>query len=137
MPIQLQVFHPDQIVVVVARGTVTIEEYQKFLAEVVENGALFYRKIFDVTSAIFPAEGQAEMLRQVLLMDARMREALGPRRGPIAFVVDPARGQIAREYERATENDKERPFRVFHSLYEARRWLSTLPIALRVEKNGP
>lgn len=121
MPIQLDIFHPDRIAVVVARGHVTLEEYRDLLAEIVKAGVVPYRKIIDTTGA----ESDVITLDVLLKADELTRNLVSRPRGPLALVVDRARGDVAREFkERATD----RPVGVFGSIHEARAWLRTLPI---------
>jgi hypothetical protein len=42
-------------------------------------------------------------------------------RGPLAFVIDPARGEIVERFVDLTKG--ERPVRMFRSIHDARRWL--------------
>ena len=51
MPIQLEIFHPDRILIGVGRGNVTLQEYGEFVAEVVKANVMHYRKIIDATGA--------------------------------------------------------------------------------------
>ena len=51
MPIHLEIYHPDRIVIGVARGEITLEEFGGFVRELAQSGAMHYRKIFDVSDA--------------------------------------------------------------------------------------
>ncbi len=120
MPIQLEIFHPDRIVVVVARGHVPLDEYRDMLAQIVEAGVVHYRKIIDSTGA----ESDAITV-DVLLKADELTRNFGRPRGPLALVVDRARGDTARAFQ---EQSTDRPIGVFGSIHEARAWLRTLPI---------
>lgn len=122
MPIIMEVFHPDRLLVGVARGDITAAEYAKFLADVIQGGLLHYRKIIDVTAA----ESSSIGTEQLLAFDARFREYSRERRGPLAIVADPERGDIAAAFKATTA--EERPVEVFRSLREARQWLLSLPV---------
>lgn len=120
MPIQLEIFHPDRIVIAVARGHVTLEDYGGLLAEIVKADVTHYRKIIDSTDA----ESDAVTLDLLLKADKLTRSA-SRTRGPLALVVDRARGEMARAFQ---EKSTDRPVGVFTSLHDARAWLRTLPI---------
>jgi hypothetical protein len=123
MPIQLEIFHPDRIVVVVARGSITLQEYGELIAEIIRADVTRYRKIIDATSA-----DSAAIDHNVLLaFDEQIRNASqGRPRGPLALVVDRARGDLARTFKAMASPD--RPVEVFGSIHDARKWLQSLPI---------
>jgi hypothetical protein len=121
MPIQLEIFHPDRILLIVARGNVTLEEYGELIGEVVKAGVAHYRKILDATSA-----DSEEVTKDVLLKaDELTRNLKGRTRGPLALVVDRQRGDLARSFK---ELSTDRPVEVFGSIHDARAWLRSLPI---------
>jgi hypothetical protein len=123
MPIQLEIFHPDRILVGIGRGTVTIREYGEFVAEVVKANVVHYRKIVDVTAA-----ESATIDQDILLaFDEQFRNFSKSRpRGPLALVVDRKRGDLARAFKALSAPD--RPVEVFGSIHEARKWLQNQPI---------
>jgi hypothetical protein len=123
MPIQLVIFHPDRILVGVARGNVTLQEYGEFVAEVVKANVMHYRKIIDATGA-----ESATIDKDVLLaFDEQIRNfSKGRPRGPLALVVDRRRGDLARTFKALAAPD--RPVEVFGSIHEARKWLQSQPI---------
>jgi hypothetical protein len=128
MPIHLEIFHPDRIAVGIARGNISLEEYQNFLMEIVKAGILHYRKIIDTTSATSSAIGK----EQLLALEARLSastQAEKRHRGPVAIVADPARGDIARVFKEMASKD--RPIEVFRSIHDARRWLREQPMTER------
>jgi len=121
MPIQLEIFHPDRIAVIVARGHVTLDEYRDMLRQVVDADVVHYRKIIDSAGA-----DSESITIDVLLKADELTRHFGDRpRGPLALVVDRARGDIARAFQ---EQSTDRPVGVFGSIHEARAWLRTLPI---------
>jgi hypothetical protein len=125
MPLQMEIFHPDRIVVGIARGEVTLAEFGSFARDLAQAGVLHYRKIFDVTSATSSAIGKDELLAA----DERLR-AIDPKRsrGPVAIVADRARGELAQVFKALAAAD--RPVEVFPSIHEARKWLATQPVML-------
>ncbi len=115
MPIQLDVFHPNRIVVVVARGSITADDVLRAVREFMEKGATHYRKIIDVSLARSDIDmAQLESLAAFARSNQRAR-------GPLAFVVDGMGNPLAHVFAKLTEG--ERPVKVFTSLHEARRWL--------------
>jgi hypothetical protein len=123
MPIQLEIFHPDRLVVGVARGAVTVQEYGQFLADMVTAGVIHYRKIIDVTSAE-PTNMSFEGLRT---FDAALRGNSKIKRGPLAIVTPRyGMGDGAKAFKAMTSAD--RPIEIFHSIHDARAWLQQFPI---------
>jgi hypothetical protein len=123
MPIQIEVFHPDRILVIVGRGNVTLQEYAEMVAEVVKAGLTHYRKIIDAAGAETTTIDQ----NVLLAFDEKIRSATkGRPRGPLALVVDRKRGDIARTFKALAAPD--RPVEVFGSIHDARAWLRTQPI---------
>ena len=118
MPIHVRISHHDRLVIAVAHGTVTAEEFQNAVREFLEQGALHYRKLIDVAAA----NSDADMTRLKALLVGMRNIPQAAQRGPLAFVVDGKRGEVVRELATETE-DGERPVRVFTSLHEARKWL--------------
>ena len=120
----MEIFHPDRIVVGVARGEITLAEFGG--SRLAEAGVLHYRKIIDVTAAKSSAVGKEELLaadQQLRVLSNRK----GPR-GPLAVVADRNRGELAQTFKALASDD--RPVEVFPSLYEARRWLAKFPVAV-------
>lgn len=123
MPIQLEIFHPDRILVGIGRGHVTLQEYGEFVAEIVKANLMHYRKIIDATGA-----ESAVIDKDVLLaFDEQLRGfSKGRKRGPLALVVDRKRGDLARTFKALASPD--RPVEVFGSIHDARKWLREQPI---------
>jgi hypothetical protein len=122
VPIHIEIFHFDRLVVGVARGTVTLQEYGTFIGDLVKAGVIHYRKIIDTTSA-----ESATIDKDVLLaFDARLREYTKSRRGPLAIVADRNRGEIAHVFKALTSD--ERPIEIFRSIHDARAWVGKFPV---------
>ncbi len=126
MPIHVRVSHPDRLVVAVAHGTISADEFQEAVRSFVQQGALHYRKIIDVAAANTTAD--IEHLKGLLAMARAAPNAA--ERGALAFVVDARRGELVRELATMTGED-ERPVQVFTNLHEARRWLDEQAKAAR------
>jgi hypothetical protein len=125
MPIQLEIYHPDRIVVGVARGEITLAEFGGFVRDLAQAGVMHYRKIIDVTAARTSTIGTEELL----IADEQLRQ-LNPnrQRGPLALVIDRNRGELAESFKALAADD--RPVEVFHSLREARTWLAKFPVLM-------
>jgi hypothetical protein len=126
MPIQLEIFHPDRIVVGVGRGEVTLEQYQNFVMEVAKAGVLHYRKIIDATSATTSDLG----LEQFVALEAGLAAGIQANqkvRGPLAIIINRERAEAARIFKAMASKD--RPVEVFSSIHDARRWLREQPIS--------
>jgi hypothetical protein len=117
MPIHIDVFHPNRIVVIVARGTITPEDVTETVRAFIEKGAVHYRKIIDVSMA----SADMDMERLKAIANLIRSGARAQTRGPLAFVVDKGGNEWAHVFAEMTE--KERPVKVFTSLHEARKWL--------------
>ena len=122
MPIQMEVFHPDRLVLGVARGDVSAAEYAKFLADVIQAGLIHYRKVIDITQASSSTMG----VEAFLAFDASLRHSGNDRRGPLAIVVDPLRNTMVQTFKEMTSPG--RPIEIFESIHDARRWLAAQPI---------
>jgi hypothetical protein len=125
MAIHLEIYHPDRIVVGVARGEITIAEFGGFVRDLAQAGVLHYRKIIDVTGAKSSTVGKDELLAA----DTQLRELdrKGPR-GPLALVTDANRGELAQAFKALAADD--RPVEVFRSIHEARKWLAQFPVTM-------
>lgn len=125
MPIHLEIYHPDRIVVGVARGEITLAEFGGFVRDLAQAGVIHYRKIIDVTAAKSSTVGKDELLAA----DAQLRELnrKGPR-GPLALVTDGNRGELAQVFKALAADD--RPVEVFRSIHAARKWLAQFPVTM-------
>ncbi len=121
MPIRTTIYHPDRLVIGVATGDMSLAEFAKFGLEIQASGIVHYRKIVDVIDAR-PAFSEQELLALAKLV----REAqFDRRRGAIAFVADPHRGQFAKLF--ASLDIDGRPARVFKSIHDAKKWIAENP----------
>jgi hypothetical protein len=116
MPIYMNVIPLDRVVVIVARGHVSADEIAENTRALIAANVPGYAKIIDVT-------GSASNLTedQVNGIAAMLRGGPEAGRGPVAFVVDPARAGFADRFAHATQD--ERPIQLFRSLHDARKWL--------------
>ena len=117
MPIYLDISHADRMVVVVIHGTATDEDIIGAAQQFVATGAWKYRKIIDVSigDSTIDEKGLEAL---AALMRTNPKDTT---RGPTAFVVDPARGEVVEQFIKMTEG--ERPVETFRSIHDARKWL--------------
>lgn len=129
VPIQVEIFHFDRLVVGIGRGVVTLPEYGKFIADLVQQGLIHYRKIIDVTSV-----DSSPISKEVLLaFDARLKEYNKTPRGPLAIVARRDRSEIALAFKAITSRG--RPIEIFRTIHDARAWLARQPVADVITKS--
>lgn len=118
MPIRVTIDHFNRVVIGVGDGVLTIPDLVSFGLEVLQAKVVHYGKIIDV-AASEPAFTRTELLAFAQVV----RETrAGEPRGPLALVVDPQRGEMAKLFT-GLEMDG-RPAQVFRSIHDARRWLA-------------
>ena len=126
MPIHIDVFHPDRIVVCTGRGAISLQEYERFVADLVKADVLHYRKIIDVTAATPQGVEREKLADQLLRFNVAFRHLAQAGRGPLAIVADTRQYDIAQAFKGGTEG--ERPIEVFSSIHDARKWLAGFPM---------
>jgi len=118
MPIHLDMSRLDRLVMVVIIGDATISDMLELARRFTEAGMMPYRKIVDITAGALVVD-DAELEAAA----ASLRSAPdAASRGPLAFVVDPRRAEVAEKFAALTTG--ERPVQVFRSLHAARKWLN-------------
>lgn len=117
MPIYMDILRIERLVMIVARGHVTAEEIAANTRTLIEANVPGFAKIIDV------AGSASDLTRdQVQRIADMLRGGAGsPSRGPVAFVVNPARKGFAEAFADVTQGD--RPIELFTSLHAARSWL--------------
>jgi len=121
MPIRHTLYHPDRLVIAIGSGELTLVDFVAFAKAVADAGVAHYRKIFDVIDAR-PGFTDAEL--QALAKYIREYPVPG-KRGALAFVVDPDRGEFAKVF--ANIEIGGRPARTFRSIHDARKWIADNP----------
>ena len=121
MPLHMDISPLHRLVVIVARGQITPEEMAETRKALIEAKVQHFAKIIDVSQG--RAELSYEQVQKIaaLLQGAPDGAVDGARRGPVAFVIDPARHGFADLYADVTKG--ERPIELFRSLHDARAWL--------------
>jgi len=118
MPIHVDVSRLDRLMMVVIIGEATADDIRNLARQFTDAGIMSYRKIVDITAgALVVDDAELAAIAESQRTDPNMAT-----RGPLAFVVDPARATVAEKWAELTTG--ERPVKVFTSLHAARRWLN-------------
>jgi hypothetical protein len=117
MPIHFDISHLDRLVVAAIVGEVTPDDLAIMARQFTETGTQRYGKIID-TSAGVAVVDETRLAAIAAFMRADPKAA---ERGPLAFVVDAERGEVADKFAELTAG--ERPVKVFISLHAARKWV--------------
>jgi hypothetical protein len=118
MPVHWTISHPSRLVVAVAKDEVKAEDIEQYFAGVTADGAMAYRKIFEIAaSPMALSDQQLQMLGQRIMLYAQHGQV-----GPLALVAssDDSYAQ-ARTFAEAAR--ARRPLQIFRELHIARRWL--------------
>lgn len=118
MTIRSTIDHFNRVVVGVGEGVLTIQDLVAFGLEILKAKVVHYGKIIDVTAC----EPGFTVVELAAFAQIVREQAANAERGPLAFVVDPQRGEMARLF--ASFDIDGRPANTFRSLHEARRWLA-------------
>ncbi len=118
MPIRITIDHFNRIVVGVGDGTLTIPDLVAYGLEVLREKVVHYGKIIDVAGSE-PNFNAAELAAFAKVLRATRPDTP---RGPLALVIDPKRGELAKLFIGFEMGD--RNAQVFRSIHEARRWLT-------------
>lgn len=117
MPIHIEISDLDRLVLAVVLGDVTPDDIAEVAREFVKSGRQHYGKIIDTTAGnAVVDENRLAAIAAFMRADPKAGS-----RGPLAFVVDAKRGEIAQKFADMTVD--ERPVKVFHSLRAARAWV--------------
>jgi hypothetical protein len=118
MPVYVEISPLHRLVTVVARGKLTSDEVRSAAQRLADARVRRFAKLLEVAGAHLdlPPEDMVQ-LAQILRGDP-------DKRGPIAFVVAPGRGEFARQFAALTAT--EGPVDVFHKLQDARAWIASI-----------
>lgn len=124
MPIHIDVFHPNRLVIAVVRGAFAADDVRTAVLQFLDSDVLHYRKLIDIASPTTPIDkAGVEALANLVLARTDDRP-----RGPLAFVVSLGHAaDNAGIFAKLTEG--KRVVKVFQNLHEARKWLD--------EQSGP
>jgi hypothetical protein len=122
MPIYMEISRLHRCVTIVARGKIAPDEIMGAAQNLFDAKVPEFAKIVDLLDA-HGGLAPEQMGRIATLL----RGESDAKRGPVAFMVDPNRGEFARAFA-ATEHG-ERPIHLVKSLREAREWLAQVDAA--------
>lgn len=119
MPIYMEISRLYRTVTIVARGHIAPDEIRAAAQGLSDANVRSFAKIVEVTGA-----STAWTPDQVGQVAALLGGPSSEKRGPVAFIVDPARNTFAKAY--ADQTHGEVPIKWFQSLHQARDWLKRI-----------
>jgi hypothetical protein len=119
MPVYMEISRLYRTVTIVARGEIRPDEIRTAAQELSDANVRSFAKVVEVTGA-----STAFTPDQVGKIAALLGGPASERRGPVAFIVDPARNTFAKAY--ADQTNGEVPIKWFQSLHQARDWLKRI-----------
>ena len=117
MPIHLDISDLDRLVIAVGLGEITPDDIAEVAREFLKTGRQHYGKIIDTSAGTSPIDDD----RMAAIAAFLRADPQAGSRGPLAFVVDPKRGEQALKFAELTVG--ERPVKVFNTLRDARKWV--------------
>jgi hypothetical protein len=122
MPVHWTVSHPQRLVVAVAKDQVTVADIEQYFAGVTADGAMAYRKIFEIThTPMALSEENLKALGQRVMFYAQHGQI-----GPLAIVAS-SDESFAQAQTFAAAAPARRPLAIFRELHAARQWLDAQP----------
>lgn len=118
MPVHWTISHSARLVIAIAKDDVKIENIEQYFAGVTAEGAMSYRKIFEI--AVTPMSLSEQMLKslgQRVILYAQHGQV-----GPVAIVAE-SDDSYAKAQVFASAANADRPLQIFRELHAARRWL--------------
>ena len=122
MPVHWTVSHPQRLVVAVAKDEVTVADIEQYFAGVTADGAMAYRKIFEIThtpNAL--SDENLKALGQRVVFYAQHGQI-----GPVAIVAASDESYAQAQIFAAAAQVR-RPLQIFRELHAARQWLDEQP----------
>jgi hypothetical protein len=116
VPIYIEISKLYRCATVVARGKINSAEIMAAAKELIDADIPLFAKLVDVAGAT--SDITAGDVRRLA---AALRTVGKIKRGPVAFLVAPARADFARVF---AVSQNERPVRLFTSIHQARDWLA-------------
>lgn len=117
MPVHIDISDLDRLVMAVVLGEVSPDDIAELAREFLKTGRQHYGKIIDTTAGMSTIDEN----RMAAIAAFMRADPKAGSRGPLAFVVDPRRGEQAQKFADLTVG--ERPVKIFTSLREARKWV--------------
>lgn len=128
MPVHWTVSHSARLVVAVAKGDVTPTDIERYFAGITADGAMAYRKIFEITHT--PTALNEENLKT--LGERVIYYAQHGQIGPVAIVAASDESYAQAKIFAAAARVS-RPLAIFRELHAARQWLDAQPLPPAVE----
>ena len=118
MPVHWTISHPARLVIAVAKDEVKVEDIEQYFTGVTTEGAMAYRKIFEIgaTPMAMTEEGLRSLGQRVMLY------AQHGQVGPVALVAG-SDESFAQAQTFAAAANARRPLQIFREMHAARRWL--------------
>jgi hypothetical protein len=118
MPVHWTISHPARLVIAVAKDEVKVEDIEKYFAGVTADGAMAYRKIFEIGPTPLAVSDEAlKGIGQRVVLYAQHGQL-----GPLALVAG-SDESFAQAQAFASAARADRPLQIFRDLHAARRWL--------------
>jgi hypothetical protein len=118
MPVHWTISHPSRLVIALAKDEVKVEDIEKYFTGVTTEGAMAYRKIFEITHAPMAiSEENLKALGQRVVFYAQHGQI-----GPVAIVAA-SDESFAQAQIFAAASPTQRPLAIFRELHAARQWL--------------
>lgn len=121
MPVYMEISRLHRTVTIVARGTISPDEIRGVAQQLAEANVRPFAKVVEVAGAT--TEWTPEQVARVAQL---LRGASSEKRGPVAFIIDPARTAFPEAFAEMTKG--EGPIELFKSLGEARGWLRRIEL---------
>ena len=128
MPVHWTVSHSARLVVAVAKGDVTPTDIERYFAGITADGAMAYRKIFEITHT--PTALNEENLKT--LGERVIYYAQHGQIGPVAIVAASDESYAQAKIFAAAARVS-RPLAIFRELHAARQWLDAQPLPASAE----
>jgi hypothetical protein len=118
MPVHWTISHPARLVVAIAKDDVKIEDIEQYFAGVTADGAMAYRKIFEIgTPSMALSDDLLKGLGQRVMLYAQHGQL-----GPVAIVASSDQS-YAQAKIFASSAIASRSLQIFREMHAARRWL--------------
>ena len=119
MPVHWTVSHPQRLVVAVTKDKVTVADIEQYFAGVTADGAMAYRKIFEIThTPMALSEENLKALGQRVVFYAQHGQI-----GPVAIVAASDESFAQAQTFASSSSPVRRPLAIFRELHAARQWL--------------
>jgi hypothetical protein len=118
MPVHWTISHSSRLVIAVAKDEVKVEDIEKYFAGVTADGAMAYRKIFEIgAEPMAVSDANLKTLGQRVVLYAQHGQV-----GAVALVAG-SDASFAQAEVFANAASAGRPLRIFRELHAARHWL--------------